>query len=82
MVLKHGRSKTTEEDLQDGFQRNCLQIILSTRLNDHISNFRLYEKSGSIPLPMATMRGPLRYLRHVLRMKDDRLLNIVFQPTI
>ena len=39
-----------DENLLDVFQRNCLQIVLDTRLTDRISNSRLYKKCGSIPL--------------------------------
>ena len=40
-------------DLQDVFQRNCLQIVLGTRLTDRMSNCRLYKKLGSIQLARA-----------------------------
>ena len=72
-----------EEDLLDIFQRNCLRIVLGTRLTDHISNGRLYEKYGSIPLSRAIMNERLRWLEHVLQMKEDRLSEIVLfgQPS-
>ena len=47
-----------------------------TRLTDHISNSRLYVKCGAIPFSWAIMRKRLRWLRHVLRMKDDTLAKI------
>ena len=50
---------------------------LGTRLTDRISRSRLYEKCGSIPLSIAMMRERLKWLGHVLRMKDDRLPKIV-----
>ena len=65
------------ENLLEVFQRNCLRIVLGTRLTDRISNSRLCEKCGSIPLSRAIMKERLRWLGHVLRMKDDRLPNIV-----
>ena len=40
----------TEENLLEVFQRTFLRIIPGTRLTDRISNSRLYEKYGSIPL--------------------------------
>ena len=72
-----------EEDLLDVFQRNCLWIVLGTKLTDRISNSKLYEKCGSIPLSRAIMKERLRWLGHVLRMKDDRLPTIVLfgQPS-
>ena len=49
----------TEEDLLDLFQRNCIRIVLGTRLTDCISNSRLYEKCGSILLSRDIMRKML-----------------------
>ena len=86
-VVKYGSEAWTlrkaDENLLDVFQRNCLRIVLGTRLTDRISNSRLYEKCGSIPLSGAIMKERLRWLGHVLRMKDDRLPKIVLfgQPS-
>jgi hypothetical protein len=63
--------------LLDVFQRNCLRIVLGTRLTDRISNDRLYEKCGSIPLSRAIMKERLRWLGNVVGIKDDRLPKIV-----
>ena len=73
----------TDEDWLDVFQRNCLRIVLGTRLTDRISNSRLYEKCGSIPLSGAIMTERLGWLGHLLRMKDERLPKIVLfgQPS-
>ena len=35
------------------FQWNCLKIALGTRLIDHMSNSKLYEKFSLSPLPSA-----------------------------
>ena len=67
----------TEEDLLDGFQRNCLWLVLGTRLTNRISNSRIHETYGSVPLSRAIMREKLRWLGRVLWMKDDRLSKIV-----
>ena len=86
-VVKYGSEawalRKADENLLDVFQRNCLRIVLSTRLTDRISNSRLYEKCGSIPLSMAIMKERLRWLGHILQMKDDRLPKIVLfgQPS-
>ena len=86
-LVKYGSEAWTlrkaDENLLDVFQRNCLRIVLDTRLTDRISNSRLYEKCGSIPLSRAIMKERLRWLGHVLRMKDDRLPKIVLfgQPS-
>ena len=52
-------------------------------LTDRISNSRLYEKCGSIPLSRAIMKERFRWLGHVLRMKGDRLPKIILfgQPS-
>ena len=79
-----------DEDLLDVFHGNYLRIVLGTRRTDRISNSRLCEKCGSIPLSRAIMRERLRWLGHVLPMKDDRLPKIVifgqpsspFQPAV
>jgi len=73
----------TEEDLLDVFQRNCLRIVLGTRLTDRALNGRLYGKCGSNLLSRAIIRIMLKYLGYVLRMKDERLPNIVLfgQPS-
>ena len=80
-VVKYGSEawalREADDNLLDVFQRNCLRIVLGTRLTDRISNSRLYEKCGSIPLSRAMMKVRLRWLGHVLRMKDDRLPKIV-----
>ena len=80
-VVKYGSEawalRKADENLLDFFQRNCLRIVLGTRLTDRISNSRLYEKCGSIPFSRAIMKERLRWLGHVLRMKDDRLPKIV-----
>ena len=60
------------------FQRNFVQTLLGTRLTDRISNTRLYEKCGSILLSRAIKRETLRWLRHVLWMKDDELPKMFF----
>ena len=67
----------------DVFQRNCLQIVLGTQMTEHISNSRLYKKFGSILLSRVIMKERLRWLGHVLRMRDDRLPKIVLfgQPS-
>ena len=48
--------RKADENLLDDFQRNCLRIVLGTRLTDRISNSRLYERYSSIPLSMAIMK--------------------------
>ena len=65
------------------FQRNSLRVVLCTWLTDRISNNRLYEKCGSIPLSRAIMKERLGWLGHVLWMKADRLPKIVLfgQPS-
>ena len=63
----------TDEDLLDVFQRNCLGIVLGTRLTDRFLNCRLYEKFGSILLSRAIMKESLRWLGHVVRIKDNIL---------
>ena len=79
-VVKHGSEaralQKVDENLLDVFQRNCLRIVLGTRLTDRISNSRLYEKFSSSPLSKAIMKERLRWLGHVLWMKDDRLPKI------
>ena len=62
-----------DDNLLDVFHRNCLQIVLGTWLTDHISNSRLYKKCGSILLSRAIMKERLRWLGHILQMKDDKL---------
>ena len=85
-VVKYGSEawalRKADENLLD-LQRNCLRIVLGTRLTDYISNSRLYKKCGSIPLSRAITKESLRWRGHVLRMKDDRLLKIVLfrQPS-
>ena len=80
-VVKYGSEawalRKADENLLDVFQRNCLQIVPGTRLTDRISNSRLYKNCGSIQLSGATMKERLRWLDHVLWMKDDRLPKIV-----
>ena len=69
--------RKADEDLLDVFQKNYSRIVLGTQLTDRISNNRLYEKCDSIPLSRAIMKERLRWLVHVLRMRDDRLPKIV-----
>ena len=80
-VVKYGSEVwalvKADEDLLDVLQRNCLWIVLCTRQTDLFSNSRLYEKCVLIPLSQAIMRERLRWLGHVLWMKDDRLPKIV-----
>ena len=72
-----------DRDLLDVFNRNCLQIVLGTQLTDCISNVGLYKKCGSILLSRNILRDRLRFLGHILWMKDNRLLKIVLvcQPS-
>ena len=51
----------TEKNLLGVFQRNSLQIVLGIRLIDRISNSKLYEKCGSIPLSRAIIKKSLRW---------------------
>ena len=80
-VVKYGYEawmpRKTDENLLDVFQRNCLRIVLGTQLTDLISNRRLYEKCGSIPLSKAITKERFRWLGHSLQMKDDRLPKII-----
>ena len=86
-VVKYGSEAWSvgkaDVNLLDLFQRNCLRIVLGTRLTDRISNSRFYEKCSSIPLSRAIMKERLRWLGHVLRIKEDRLPKIVLcgQPS-
>ena len=50
---------------------------------DRISNSRLYETCGPIPLPGAVMKDRLEWLGHGLWMRNDRLPKIVLfgQPS-
>ena len=86
-VVKYGFEawalRKAEENLLGVFQRNCLRIVLGTRLTDRISNSMLYEKCSSVLLSRAIMKERLWWLGHVLRMKDDILPKIVLfgQPS-
>ena len=86
-VVKYGSEAwalwKADENFLDVFQRNCLRIVLGTRLTDRISNSRVCEKFGSIPLSRAIMKERLRWLSHVLRMRDDIFPKIVLfgQPS-
>ena len=53
------------------------EYYLHLKLTKRISNIRLYEKCDSIPLSRTIIRERLRWLGHVLRMKDDKLPKIV-----
>ncbi|XP_065564601.1 uncharacterized protein LOC136029945 [Artemia franciscana] len=80
-LVKYGSEtwelRKVDENLLDVLKRNCLRIVVGTRLTDRISNSRLYEKCGSIALSGSIMKERLRWLGHVLRMKDERLPKIV-----
>ena len=80
-VVKYGSEawgiRKGDEDLLDFFQQKLLRIVRGIWLTDRISNSRLYEKCGSIPLSKAIKRERLRWLGHVLWIKDDRWPNIV-----
>ena len=78
MALKHGCSEKRMKIHTVFSNESCLRTVLGTRLTDRIPNCRLYGKCGSIPLSRAIMKEMLRWLRHVLRMKHDRLPKIVF----
>jgi len=65
-----------DEDLLDAFRRNCQRIVLGIRLTDRVLNSRMCEKCGSIPLSKAIMIERLRWLGHVLQMKDDGMPKI------
>ena len=69
--------RETNEDLLNVFQRNYLRIVLVTWLTELISNSRLYEKCGSIPLFRAITKDRLKWRGHVLWMKDERLPKII-----
>ena len=70
--------RKTEEDLLGVLLRKCLWFFMGTRLNNNISNTRLCKECGSILLSRAIMRERLKWLGHVLRMKDAKLPKIVF----
>ena len=86
-VVKYGSEAWTlrkaDEDLLDVFQRDSLRIVLGTWLTDRIPNSRRYEKCCSVLLSRAITKERLRWLGHVVRMKDDRLPKIVLfaQPS-
>ena len=65
--------RKADENLLDVFQRNCLRIVLGTRMTDRISNSRLYEKCASIQLSKAITIERLRRLGHVLWMKEVKI---------
>ena len=62
-MVKYGSEawllRKTDEDLLEVFQSNCLWIVLGTRLSDGISNSRLEEKCGPIPISRTLMRERL-----------------------
>ena len=66
-----------DENLLDVSQRNYLRVVLGTRLTDGISNSSLDEKCDSIPSFRSIRKERLRWIGHILRMKDDRLSKIV-----
>ena len=80
-MVKYGSEawalQKADENFIDVFQRHCLQIVLGTRLTGHISYSKLYEQYGSNPLSRAIAKERLRWLGHVLLMKDDRLPKIL-----
>ena len=80
-LVKYGSEawalRKADENLLDVFQRNCLRIVLGTRLTDRISNSRLYEKCGSISLSRTITKERLRWVGKVVRVKDDRLPRFV-----
>jgi len=84
-VVKYGSEawalRKADEGLLDVFQRNCLRVVLGTRLTDRNSNIRLYEKCGSIPLSRTIIEERLRWLGHVLRMTDCRRLSFLANCT-
>ena len=58
-----------------------LPIVLGTQLTDYVSNSRLCEKCGLIPISRPIMEERFKWLRHVLRIKDDRLpKTVLFGP--
>ena len=67
-----------DENLLDFFRRNCLWFVLVTWLTGCISNSRLNKKRGSIALSRTIMTERLRWLGHVLQMKDDRVPKMSF----
>ena len=84
-VVKHGSEawalRKADEDLLDFFRRNCLRIVLSTRLTDRISKSRLFKKCGSIPVFRVTTKK--RVEMAWARSADDRLPKTVLfgQPS-
>ena len=86
-VVKYGSEtwahRKVDANLLDVFQRNCLRIVLGTWLTGRISNSRFCDKCDLIPLSRAIMKERLRWLGHVLRMKDVRLPQTVLigQPS-
>ena len=75
--------RKTEEDFLEIFPRYCPQTVLGSRLTDRIYNGRLYEMFGSISLSSTVIKERLRWLWHILWMKDARLPMIVLfgQPS-
>ena len=69
--------RKVDENLLDVFQRNCLRIVLGSRLTDRISNSKRYKKFGSIPLSRVIMKERLRWLGHVVRMTHWRRLSFL-----
>ena len=65
------------------FSEKLSTVFLGTRMTDRISYSRLYKKCGLIQLSRAITRERLKWLGHVLRMKDGRLPKIVLfgQPS-
>ena len=67
----------SRQNLQYVFQINCLWIIHGAWLNDCISNTRLDKKYGSVLIFRVIIRERLRWLGHIVWMKDERLPKIV-----
>ena len=85
-VIKYGSEawalRKVVENLLYVFQRNCLRILLGTRQTDRILNSGLYEKCGSIPLSRAIMKERLRWPGHGLRVKNDRLPEVLLNNNL
>ena len=58
------------------FPKNCLRIVLNTRLIGPISNSKLQENCDSIQIPRPIMIVRLRFFWLVLRIRDERLPKI------
>ncbi|GFS03944.1 hypothetical protein ElyMa_002900800 [Elysia marginata] len=72
LKIEHSKSKKSMENKLGGFEGRCLRRKLSIRWEHSVTNKRIAERIGGVPIVEEVKTRRWRWLGHVFRMDKNR----------